>query len=1502
MESPGSLSTSDLTWSELADALYLASLGPVPAGPPPGGQPVPVPPSAPARSDPPDAEPAAEAGGQPAQPPPGRVGQPTGEPPSHPMPEDPAVTSVGAAREPGHGDPAGEWHPAVAERGDVAPDDGTAPDGGPVPRDDEPGTRAWGRPLPPLVGLRYAPPGFREMGRALRPFNRKVPSPWRRELDEEGTAEHAAEGGLWLPCMRPAADRWLDLTVVIDDSATMQVWQQTVAVFVAQLRYQGAFRDLQVRLLRVGTAKSGEPVAYLYGLDPMSAAHNPTELRDPTGRRAVLVLTDGMNAFWATPVADRMLAGWATAGPTAVVHMFPQQYWRRTAVSPQRAQLYPVRRGSANSDLRVRVPLAWQDPFETPVGSRLLPVPVLELDARWLGWWARLVAEVQQEWLDAAVLLPGATTRSVSAEPGALNALDRVLHFRSSASPMAYRLATHLAAAPLDPLLVRHLQQTLVPESHATHLAEVLVSGLVTPAEAGGERVSASSPAARLVPLDFVDGAREALLAGATRADSAQVLRVVSQYYGDQVPAVRTVPNALLRPDEVPDPVVTEAEVPFVRAMATVFQAMSGPYAARGHRLSEALTAHAADHVQPGNLDRSSPGGSHSTTAGNQMTDITENSVEAATRGRDHQASEPLPDRPDAPPVAALRPEATSVSATAALIERRRVTERPLLWGDVPAMNPNFTGRENLLTMLHEQLTAGRAAAVLPHAIHGMGGVGKSQLAVEYVYRHASDYDVIWWIPAEQPGQVLSALVELAQQLELTMSAEANLAVPAVRDALRAGVPYSNWLLVFDNAESPEAVRPYIPTGGAGKVLVTSRNQEWSNHARTLEVDVFQREESIELLRRRTPEVSHRDADLLAAALGDLPLAVEQAASWLAATGMAVDEYLDLLEAQRTELLDVAAPAGYSATVAAAWNVSLERLRSENQGALQLLQVCAFFSPEPITRALFAGAPKRPIATELDAALSDPIKLGRAIRDIQRYALARVDHRHNTLQLHRLVQAVLIDRMPKQRRADMLHGAHVLLAAASPSSPRDATQWPRYQALRSHITASKAVECDDPWVRQLVVGVIQFLYQWGDHEGCRLLAREAIETWRVRLGEDDPQTLIVMKWYGFILRVLGRYQEAAQIDRQALDLYRASAGEDDEETIDAVTNVTSDLRAQGEFQAARDLTREALDRCRRLFGDDDPATLDAAHKLGVSLRLTGEFEAARKMDEDTWQRRVQVLGHEHEATLSTLTGLSIDHREAGAYLAARELQEGTYQRMREVFGVDNPDSIRASRVLAVARRKAGDASGALEISADAAERFRRRYGDDHPDTIAAELNFSVDLRQTGELPSAHEVGERALRQYAHLFGPTHPHTLSARTNLAITLRLRGELDAAHQHNAEALAALQASLGVDHPVTLTCATNLASDRYARGDYQAAYELDTDTLERSRRMLGEDHPSTLACSLNLALDLRALNRVQESETIYANTMTRFRTVLGEAHPATLGAAQSLRANCDVDPMPL
>jgi tetratricopeptide (TPR) repeat protein len=825
----------------------------------------------------------------------------------------------------------------------------------------------------------------------------------------------------------------------------------------------------------------------------------------------------------------------------------------------------------------------------------------------------------------------------------------------------------------------------------------------------------------------------------------------------------------------------------------------------------------------------------------------------------------------------------------------QRSAGQPAVWGGVPPRNENFTGRAHLLDAVRDRLDESMPTAVVAQALHGMGGVGKSQTAVEFAYRHAADYELIWWIPAEEPALIQTALVELAMRLRLPVEPSTESAVPAVLTALRTGDPYPRWLLIFDNADRPQDVLPFFPTG-PGHVLVTSRNVHWSAFARTIEVDVFTRSESRQLLQRRSRGLTDTQADQLAEALGDLPLAVEQAGAWSAETEMPVEEYLRLLEDKRLALSGSA--AGYPVAVAAAWNVSMDRLRADNTGAFDLLRVCAFFAPEPISRTLFVAMPEIPGHADLTETVHDQVLLNRAIRDINRYGLARIDHRDSTIQLHRLVQMTLRNQLSEPEYAEVRHVAHLILASADPDQADSVANWPRYAELMGHVVASQAADCANQRVRRLAINILVFLFAWGDPNGAKDMAAGLVEKWRTQLGPHHRDTLVASRWLGRALRQVGEFNEARHVGEAVLRQSREHLGNDHEDTLLAAHAVASDLRAKGDFSAARDLNEDAYRRARARFGDDDPDTLAAANNYALSRRLCGELDAARRLDEDTWRRKVTVLGENHRHTLLTLDNWCVDLMASGAWLEAARIQEHTVRRFREHVGVRHPMTLCATKNLAVARRTAGDLASALPLGQVALDGLVSRYGERQPDAMSAAMNVSVNLRQLGRLEEARRLGIHVHRLYDQAWGSRHPFTLAAATNLATTLHALGELATARGLNEKALNGMRERLGEDHPFNLVCAMNLANDLARGGRYDQARDLGTDTIGRARRALPDNHPWTLAAITNLALDLRGLGQIDESADLQRDAVTRLREALGPEHPATVNARMNRRTFGDID----
>ncbi|MFF1460424.1 FxSxx-COOH system tetratricopeptide repeat protein [Streptomyces sp. NPDC058330] len=1314
------------------------------------------------------------------------------------------------------------------------------------------------------------------LARALRGLGRRVPSRHEHRLDEARTAERGLADGLWIPYVEPAQERAFDLMLLVDDAPTMPVWSSTVGRLADEAVHSGAFRN--VRTVDVALPDGASPVLRW----PGNRNADPAELLDGRGSRLFLVVTDGLAPGWAERGADELLGRLSAAGPTALVHLLPPYLRHRSSVYPFRARLDAGGFGALNRHLHCHPPHGVPDDARAlpDTGDGSVAVPVLSLRPGSFRAWVDLVTGERGVRRALPVVLAGAMAKGVSTPglraprtDGPRAAADAVRRFVSLASPLARQLAVLLAVAPMRFDLIEELRDRAFPESRPDHLAEIMMGGLID-----WERDGESGP-------DFADGVREALLATSSRSQLARAVGLLAESRAGRAQGIRL--RAALRDPAraaLPD---TGSGPAWLRIELAVLRALGGlPYRRRAARLS-GVVRHGAGTAQEETRDDK------------EAFDV-----------NDHAPS--LRSHPTVPPGGSVSPTTPAdVDQDARRSdERMEVTAsglrfvrsgQPKIMGNVPPKNPNFTGRESLLAAVERQLREDETTAVLPHALHGMGGVGKSQIAVEYVYRHSGEFNVIWWIPAEQENLILGALADLARSLGLEVGPQANAAVPAVREALRTGKPFDNWLLVFDNAEDIESVRSYFPNGGPGKIIVTSRNREWERVATPLSVDVFDRDESIALLQRRARGLSTGDADRLAAALGDLPLAVEQAGAWHAATGMPVDEYLGLLEERRPEILELDPSPDYPLPVAAVWDISLGRLSQDNPAARQLLEICACMAPEPIPLNLFRGGRNVRITAELDPVLRDPLLLARATRDLSKLSLVRLDHKTGTLQMHRLMQNVIVARMDPQEREVMTRAAHLLLTTAKPGAPASPDQWPAYQAILPHVIASGAVGSSDAWVRDLVYDMVFFLYYWGAHESGAAQARLAWSAWREQSGDEDLHVIRITKLLGFYLRLLGRPDEAVVHNERALTISRG-ADIPDEELIDSMWQMAGALRHRGEFRQARELAQEAFTRASDLFGPEDPTTLSAAHDYCVSLRLNGDFTGAREIDEETTRQRELLYGPVNGLTLNTLNGLAIDMREAGDYLGARALQESTYEPYVTHFGATNAATIRAALNLAVCRRRAGVTEGGAALAEQTLERFTTRYGLNNTDALGAAIHTMVERRLDGDLAGSRELGEQTLTAYRKVLGDHHPYTQFAKVNLAATLRAQGDVDRADTLDTEAVESLLRSLGDTHVNTLTASMCRANDHYARLDFARARAVDEDVLPRLTETAGPDHPLTLACTANLSLDRRGLGESEEADRLNAAAVAGLARLLGRSHPWHTAARLHQRIECDIAPLPM
>jgi tetratricopeptide (TPR) repeat protein len=686
----------------------------------------------------------------------------------------------------------------------------------------------------------------------------------------------------------------------------------------------------------------------------------------------------------------------------------------------------------------------------------------------------------------------------------------------------------------------------------------------------------------------------------------------------------------------------------------------------------------------------------------------------------------------------------------------------PRVW-NVGPRNPGFVGRDGTLALLRKRLRSGGTAVV--QALHGVGGVGKSQLAIEYAHRYAADYDVVWWVSAEEPSLIGEQYAALAAELGLTPPhADLAGAIGALRGYLRA---QHRWLLLLDNAESPADLRAWLPAGN-GHTLITSRNPGWEELAARVEIDVLPRPESVELIHVSRPSVGAEEADRLAEALGDLPLALTQGARFLAETGLSVDHYLSLLETQAGELLDQSAPPSHPQSLAAVIRVSTDRLAEVDPAALAMLYVSAFLAPEPIPADLLTRATtccdQPPALAALIAATASPVVAHRTLGRIGSYGLGRTDR---GLQLHRLTQAILRDQLSNAHAEAYRCHAQALLVAADPGDARDPAHWPEWARFLPHLLATDPATSDSAEARDLACRAVWYLYYRGDNGAARDLAEQLHRQWSERLGLDDPHTLQVAYTLVLVLAVFGPYREGCR------------------------------------------LAEDTLPRCRRVFGEDHPHALYTAHYFAICLHNMGAFERARRLNLDTIARSRRVLGEDHIEVRRIIHHLACDLRELGELETARQMHEDTLAYGRRVVGSDHPDTIYAANDLGVDLRRLGQAEAAGKLHQETFDRARRLLGDDHLWTMTSASHLARDLLTLGDTTVARRLGEETLARARRILGDEHNLTIDVANTLAAALLAEGKAEMARTLSEGTLALARSTLGEDHPHTRQAADILAA---------------------------------------------------------------------------------------------
>ncbi|MFI7601216.1 FxSxx-COOH system tetratricopeptide repeat protein [Actinoplanes sp. NPDC049681] len=803
--------------------------------------------------------------------------------------------------------------------------------------------------------------------------------------------------------------------------------------------------------------------------------------------------------------------------------------------------------------------------------------------------------------------------------------------------------------------------------------------------------------------------------------------------------------------------------------------------------------------------------------------------------------------------------------------------------------NPAFTGRDKLLSQVRDALSGGARVAV--QALHGMGGVGKTQLVLEYAYRFAGEYDLVWWVSAEQTGLIGEQFAALGVELGIIdAAADSMVAKSKVLGHLSGR---GRWLLVFDNVVNSEDVLPWLPRGG-GHVLITSRQGNWYQIADAVELDVLPRDEAVAFLTGHRSGLDCADADRLAEALGDLPLALAQAVGYLTQTGMSVAEYRQLLSEETEAVLALGRPVDYPQSLAAAITLSVSALSELDAASVAILQLCAFLAPEPVSVDLImeVAAPGERYPQALNAArdvIGKPLARQQAIGRLGAYGLAKLGS--GTVTVHRLTQAVVRSQLEQPVSEELVAHLEATLGGMRPGDPRDAANWPAWARLLPHLLAAKPARTDDPVLRECVRDAVVYLISRGDPGPARQLASSLYDEWKQRLGADHRDTLRAATELVWALRDLGEYDQLRPLIDDTLTRQIKMLGQDDPDTLRSAADLAVVHGAWGNARRAAEIERDVWERRRRVLGEEHPDTLISAGNVARSWGVLGRYREALALQQQVREQQRRALGEEHPDTLKSAANVAKWLGELGRYREALALQQQVREQQRRALGEQHPDTLLSAGNVAKWLGELGRYREALALKQQVWEQQRRALGEQHPDTLIAASNVARSLGELGRHQEALTLQQQVWEQQQRGLGEEHPHTLTTAANVATSLSELGRHQEALTLKQQVWEQQQRVLGEEHPATLTTAGNVATSLSELGRDQEALTLQQQVWEQRRRVLGDEHPDTLTSAGNVASSLGDLRRYQEALTLRQQVWEQRRRVLGEEHPATLTAGLNL-----------
>ncbi|KGO41142.1 Tetratricopeptide-like helical [Penicillium expansum] len=819
------------------------------------------------------------------------------------------------------------------------------------------------------------------------------------------------------------------------------------------------------------------------------------------------------------------------------------------------------------------------------------------------------------------------------------------------------------------------------------------------------------------------------------------------------------------------------------------------------------------------------------------------------------------------------------------------------------ARNRRFVGRQQEIDYLERFII--HATSPTKVAIHGLGGIGKTQIALELAYRMRESVPEcsIFWIPCINYESVQQAYVNIASALGISHIEPAKM-----KEQIKAHLSQDiagKWLLIFDNADNMEMwtkgsatappLKDDLPRSENGHILFTSRNRKLAvkvaspNVLSIPDIDQITATKILEssLIQEGLLHDKYTTNALLEQ-LGFLPLAINQAAAYINENEIVLSDYLSLLKDRETDAAELLCEefqddGRYAETqnpVLTTWLISFQQIHDLDKLAAEYLSFIACINPRDIPQSILPS----PTSTK---------KKVDALGLLSAYSFISKQAGGSSFSLHRLVHLATRNWVRRRGSFDLwVRRATQQLDDIFPDDDHNNQGlWRDYLPHALYLMKSEEFHNIHYEFVNFSSRVGRSLHSDGRYHEAKALLDECLEAHERNLGPEHPETLASVSNLGSVLRKQGKYKEAKAMHLRVLEGREKALGLEHPDTLDSVSKLGSVLRRQGIYKEAEAMHRRVFESREKALGLEHPDTLDSISKIGSVLRREGKYKEAKEMYYRALEGREKALGLEHPKTLTTVNNLGSVLQRQGQYEEAEAMHRRALEGREKALGLEHPTTLASVDNLGKVLHQQGLYKEAEALHRRALEGREKALGLEHPYTLASVDNLGIVLHRQGLYKEAEAIHRRVLEGREKALGLEHPYTLSTASNLGIVLEQQGLYEEAEAIHRRALEGREKALGLEHPNTLTSVNNLGSVLQRQGQYKEAETMYRRALEGRERALGLEHPNTLTSIYDLGMVLDLQSQYEEAEAMHRRALEGREKALGPEHPDTLAIKERI-----------